>query len=269
MNSFWNLVKEIPLSNFLLKTPYQEVLENLDNHEKGILTKNSKLFLSSLFGWGISLFSTINWFVFPVSSSLIILANLILFLRSKNFFKEAAYSIALYVSCQTALIFYVASIKVSNTTSWNRIASTTYILISFLLVLFVVKTKLMENLQARYLPDKKMTHFLSIKMVKRVSKFIVIFIALYLAALQFFRVNKWWLRNFNPDLLSGLNGTFLGNILSIISVIIGLVVLMLVTLIPTILLDIKVIVTGLLLRDYSEEVRNEYGFTEKEWYGEE
>ena len=58
MNSFWNLVKRIPLSNFLLKTPYQEVLENLDNHEKGILTKNSKLFLSSLFGWGISLFST-------------------------------------------------------------------------------------------------------------------------------------------------------------------------------------------------------------------
>lgn len=43
---------------------------------------------------------------------------------------------------------------------------------------------------------------------------------------------------------------------------------MLVTLTPTVLLNSKVVVTGLLLRKYSEEVRFEYDFTEEEWYGE-
>ena len=268
MKGIWNLVKEIPLSNILLRNSYQEVLEILEDSNKGILSRKVKVYLMSFIGWLISLISAANWVVFPICSTLILAVNLFLYLKSKNFFKNAAYNLAMFINCQTVVIFYIASLEVTDNRSLNRGISTTYILISFLLVFFVAKTKLLETLQVFYVSNKKNTHKLPIKIVKKISIFITIFIVLLVAGMQFYRLNKWWLRGINSDALSGLNGTLFGNIISILAVIIGLTLLMLVTLTPTVLLNSKVVVTGLLLRKYSEEVRFEYDFTEEEWYGE-
>lgn len=85
--------------------------------------------------------------------------------------------------------------------------------------------------------------------------------------MQVYRFNKWWLMDNDFDFLSGLNGSFLGDIVSIVAVLIGLSVLILVTLLPTLMINSEVIVEGLVLKHFSEEFREEYGFTREDWYG--
>ncbi|WP_228465711.1 hypothetical protein [Listeria marthii] len=177
---------------------------------------------------------------------------------------------SVYLFTQTALVFYITSIEISDSTMINRIAACLYILFGYCLSLYITKIKLIENVQTKYLANdgklgkKKGT----IKAVKILSAVLVGFIVIVIAGMQFYRVNKWWIDGSNSDALSGLNGTLAGTILSAILMVIGVAILVIITLLPTLLLNAAAVVDGYIYKKYAEEFRKEYEFTEKEWYGE-
>ncbi|EPV5185432.1 hypothetical protein ACV61G_001619 [Listeria monocytogenes] len=152
----------------------------------------------------------------------------------------------------------------------NRIAACLYILFGYCLSFYIIKIKLIENVQTKYLAnDEKLGKKKgAIKAVKILSAVLVGFIALVIVGMQFYRVNKWWIDGSNSDALSGLNGTLAGTILSAILVVIGVAILIIITLLPTLLLNTVAVVDGCIYKKYAEEFRKEYEFTEKEWYGE-
>lgn len=267
MKDFSNLIDKISFSNALKKNTLHKVYETINDPQKELLSKTLKVYLLAAISWSISLFSSINWFVFPIISSLIVIYILLFYFKSPNFFKSAAYNSVTYLFTQNALIFYVSSLEISNSNLLNRAISMIYIIVGYSLSLNIVKIKLIENIQETYLSEnKQMVKKSIIKMVKIFSSVLVIFIAILIAAMQFYRFNKWWLHDNNYNFLSGLNGSVVGNILSVVSVFIGISVLCLITLLPTLLLNSKIVVDGFVLKKYSEEFRKEYEFTKKEWY---
>lgn len=55
----------------------------------------------------------------------------------------------------------------------------------------------------------------------------------------------------------------------IVGIFIGIPLLMIITLIPTFFLfDANLYMKGKIIKQYSEEFRQEYDFTKEEWYGE-
>ncbi|UHP10099.1 hypothetical protein LAX80_013325 [Listeria marthii] len=157
---------------------------------------------------------------------------------------------SVYLFTQTALVFYITSIEISDSTMINRIVACLYILFGYCLSLYITKIKLIENVQTKYLANdgklgKKKG---AIKAVKILSAVLVGFIVIVIAGMQFYRVNKWWIDGSNSDALSGLNGTFAGTILSAILMVIGVVILVIITLLPTLLLNAAAVVDGYIIQ---------------------
>lgn len=269
MKDIFKLIANISFSNALEKNTLHKVYETINDPKKEVFSKKFKVTLLAISSWGISLFSNINWFIFPILSSLIIIYGLVFYFRSPHYLKKAAYNSITYLFSQNALIFYISSLEVSNNVLLNRIISMLYIILSYSLSVYIVKIKLIDNAQETYLSENN--HIVRrsiIKIVKIFSSLLVIFITVLIAAMQIYRFNKWWINNNDYNFLSGLNGSLLGNVLSVASVFIGIFILSMVTLLPTLLLNSQVVVRGLVLKKYSEEFRNEYEFERKEWYGE-
>ncbi|MBC2102849.1 hypothetical protein HCB11_11140 [Listeria marthii] len=270
MNTLSKLLDSISFENTLEKNSLHHIYETLNGTGKEIFPRTLKIFVFASISWLICLFSGYNWYVFPILASIIIIGICIGYFRSSLYFKNAAYALSVYLFTQTALVFYITSIEISDSTMINRIAACLYILFGYCLSLYITKIKLIENVQTNYLANdgklgkKKGT----IKAVKILSAVLVGFIVIVIAGMQFYRVNKWWIDGSNSDALSGLNGTFAGTILSAILMVIGVAILVIITLLPTLLLNKAAVVDGYIYKKYAEEFRKEYEFTEKEWYGE-
>ncbi|OEH81556.1 hypothetical protein BCR26_04420 [Enterococcus rivorum] len=88
---------------------------------------------------------------------------------------------------------------------------------------------------------------------------------LILIAMQFYRLNKWWIQDSivndstnQTSLIDDLTGIFL-----------GIPILLLITLIPTyFLFKPKSYVKTKIIKKYAEEFRERYDYTKKQWYGE-
>lgn len=270
MNTLSKLLDSISFENTLEKNSLHHIYEMLNGTGKEIFPQTLKIFVFASISWLICLFSGYNWYVFPILASIIIIGICIGYFRSSLYFKNAAYTLSVYLFTQTALVFYITSIEISDSTMINRIAACLYILFGYCLSLYITKIKLIENVQTKYLANdgklgkKKGT----IKAVKILSAVLVTFIVIVIAGMQFYRVNKWWIDGSNSDALSGLNGTLAGTILSAILMVIGVAILVIITLLPTLLLNAAAVVDGYIYKKYAEEFRKEYEFTEREWYGE-
>ncbi|MBC1628254.1 hypothetical protein HB952_10335 [Listeria welshimeri] len=270
MNSVSKLVDSISLKKSLENNSLHHIYETLNGTNKELFPRTLKIFVFASISWLICLFSAYNWYLFPILASVIIIAICIGYFRSSFYFKNAAYTFSVYLFTQTALIFYITSIEISDNVIINSTAACLYILFGYCLSFYIIKIKLIENVQTEYLADneklgkKKGT----IKAVKMLSVVLMGFIVLIIAGMQFYRVNKWWIGESSSDALSGLNGTWVGMILSVLLIFIGIVILIIITLLPTLLLNASALVDGLIYKKYSEEFRKEYEFTEKEWYGE-
>lgn len=270
MNTLSKLLDSISFESTLEKNSLHHIYETLNGTGKEIFPQTLKIFVFASISWLICLFSGYNWYVFPILASIIIIGICIGYFRSSLYFKNAAYTLSVYLFTQTALVFYITSIEISDSTMINRIAACLYILFGYCLSLYITKIKLIENVQTKYLANdgklgkKKRT----IKAIKILSAVLVSFIVIVIAGMQFYRVNKWWIDGSNSDALSGLNGTLAGTILSAILMVIGVAILVIITLIPTLLLNTAAVVDGYIYKKYAEEFRKEYEFTEKEWYGE-
>ncbi|MBF2514147.1 hypothetical protein IA833_06970 [Listeria marthii] len=270
MNTLSKLLDSISFESALEKNSLHHIYEMLNGTGKEIFPRTLKIFVFASISWLICLFSGYNWYVFLILASIIIIGICIGYFRSSLYFKNAAYTLSVYLFTQTALFFYITSIEISDSTMINRIAACLYILFGYCLSLYITKIKLIENVQTKYLANdgklgkKKGT----IKAVKILSAVLVGFIVIVIAGMQFYRVNKWWIDGSNSDALSGLNGTFAGTILSAILMVIGVAILVIITLLPTLLLNTAAVVDGYIYKKYAEEFRKEYEFTEREWYGE-
>lgn len=141
---------------------------------------------------------------------------------------------------------------------------------SYCISIYLVRIKILDSIQTLYFSGKnEKIKINTIKYVRLFSSIIVLFTVFVLAAMQFYRLNKWWLKGIDSEFLTGLNDTLLGNIISIGCILVALIVLLLITLIPTQFLKPELVATGILLKKYSEAFRKEYDFTKEEWYGEE
>ncbi|WP_172209553.1 hypothetical protein [Pseudolactococcus hodotermopsidis] len=269
MKEIYKLVSEISLSNVLKRNTFQKVFEILYGvGEKGI-SQNLKVYILALISWLVSLVSSVNWIIFPISSTIITFTLLTVYCKRPRFLNDVAYTLATFLLCQNTVIFYLASIKISENVILNRSVTLFYVLICYFLSFYIVKIKLLDSIQESYFADSKnIIKSNAIKNIKLLSSILVLFVILLISAMQLYRLNKWWIKSYNLEFLAGLNGTILGNIFSIISVFIAIIIVLLFTMIPTLFLNSDIIVNGLLLRKYSEEFRKEYDFTKEEWYGE-
>ena len=109
-----------------------------------------------------------------------------------------------------------------------------------------------------------MKNYQTSKMLNIFLKISGIIVVLGIGLIQFYRVNKWWLRNVVVD--SNTSSLLESNI----GWVFAIPILMLIALIPTYLcFDAFTYVKAKLIKQYAEEFRQEYDFTKEEWYGEE
>ena len=269
MKEIQYLIEEVGFLDALKENTFQKVYETLNGTDKEMLSKNLKIYIFAFLSWLLSLTSSMNWIVFPICSTVITLVLIVVYLKSPRFFRSAVYTMTIFLFCQNAVVFYISSLKISDSRILNSSVAVVYILVSYFIAFYVVKIKLLDSIQTIYFTNNtNVIKSKTIKCIKILSSAMIIFITLLFAAMQFYRFNKWWLRDYNSNILSGLNGTFLGNVFSIVCVFIAIIVLLLITMIPTLFLNSEVVVNGLLLKKYAEEFRQEYDFTKEEWYGE-
>lgn len=269
MRTFSKLVEQVSFVDSLKSNSIHHVYETLNGTGKELLPMSLKIVIFAAISWLICIFSVNNWYVFPIVASVIVVVIIIGYFRSSLYFRKAAYTMAVYLFTQTALIFYIASLEISGSNVINRIVALLYILLMYGLSFYVIQIKLIENVQTKYLADdgKQIKKKRTIKLVKVLSTVLVSFIIVVIAGMQFYMVNKWWIDGSNYEFLSGFNGTLIGTVLSAVFVFIGIAALILITLLPTLLLDASVVVDGYIYKKYAEKYRVEYEFTEEEWYG--
>ncbi|MGM0219305.1 hypothetical protein [Enterococcus sp. AZ126] len=269
MKNISKLIDTISFSNALEKNALHKVYETINDSKKELFPKTLKVLILASISWSISLFSGINWFIFPILSLLIIIYGIVLYFKSPLYFKKAAYNSVIYLFTQNMFIFYICSLEISSSVLLNRSLSIIYIILSYSLSLYIVKIKLIDSIQDKYLSkNEKLSKKRIIKIVRVFSATLVSFIAILIIVIQFYRFNKWWINNNDFNFLSGLNGSVIGNILSVISVFIGIFLLSTITLLPTLLLNSEILADGLILQRYSEDFRKKYEFEKKEWYNE-
>ncbi len=270
MSLFSKLVEEISFEQSLEKNSMHQIYTTLNGTGKELLPKTVKIFIFGVIAWVVCLFSSNNWFLFPIIASIIILATVIAYFKSSLYFKAALYNVAMYLFTQTALIFYLSSVEISENVIINRVIIFFYMVAGYTLSFYVIRLKLLEIIQTRYLAidEERLKKRGPIKLVRTLSIILVSFMIVAIAGMQLYRVNKWWLSGSDPDFLVGLNGTFMGTILSVVLIGVAIIIVLLITLLPTLLLNATTVVDGCIYKKYSEDFRKEYEFTEKEWYGE-
>ncbi|HDT8116168.1 TPA: hypothetical protein RD674_002948, partial [Enterococcus faecalis] len=104
----------------------------------------------------------------------------------------------------------------------------------------------------------RINHFFDMKLTKG----LVVFLSTIIAITMIYRVNKSWMRNIK--LTTGDPSILEYTIWSV--VLLGLLAGF--TLLPNLLFSPADYVKGKLMKKYSEEFRQEYGFSKEEWYGE-
>ncbi|WP_165849981.1 hypothetical protein [Listeria kieliensis] len=134
-----------------------------------------------------------------------------------------------------------------------------YILLGYILSFLLVRARIRAYLKATF--EKTSKNGKSV-FSKTITRLLGVFLAIVVLALLFYRGNKWWLMNMSTsvDDPSFLVYAVWG---------IGLLILLFgFTLLPTLIFSPSQYVKARLIKKYSEDYRNEYGFSEKEWYGE-
>lgn len=257
-----NIINTQGITSDIIKNKYSmhSVYMILTKPETELIPRGLKAILLVSVFWMISLYTIVNGYIFLVFSSIISIVALVFYFKSFNFFKKASYSIIKYISIQSMVIFYISSIQFTQSHRLNSIIACVYILVSYMFSFYIAYQKVLVEFYEQYFPEKKPLKILNIK---KIIKLIGIVGVGVLVFMQLYRINKWWIEGSDLDFLSGMNGTLLGTIVSIVAVTLALVLLMLVTIIPILCLKSKDVLDGLLLKQFSEELRTEYEYSKK------
>jgi len=102
-----------------------------------------------------------------------------------------------------------------------------------------------------------------------ILKLSTLMIVLIVTGIQFYRLNKSWLsQSTNETGLLVIENKWLGTAIFLIIIAIIFLIVLVFSLLPTMIFNKKIFVEGIVLKKFSEEFRQEYGFTKQEWYGE-
>lgn len=231
--------------------------------ETELIPRGLKVILLVSIFWIVSLYTIVNGYIFLIFSSMIAVSELVFYFKSFNYFKKASYSIIKYISIQSMVIFYISAIQFTQNSTLNSIIAAIYIFVSYVFSFYISYNKILLEFYDQYYPEKKPLSRINVKKIIKLIGIVGIGVLIFM---QLYRINKWWINGNDLDFLSGMNGTLLGMIVSIVAVSIALILLLLITALPTLCLNSKDVLDGLLLKEFSEEVRTEYEYSKKEWY---
>lgn len=208
------------------------------------------------------IFAIIEWLIMLVTLFLLLKINF--GVKSKKYltkyFSRCSVIISIcsfILSLSTWIIFLSFSGEMTKAYAFQILIQVCILAIACLLleglIYLYLKSKVIEEL-AIYVKEIQSPLF-----VKIVEKSIGFIIALIFIAMQFYRVNKFWITHSTSWMT-----TILIPLIQFILFILGVLVLL--------ILPVKIfypeIVKKYLLSKYSEEFRQEYDFTKEEWYGE-
>lgn len=207
--------------------------------------------------------STISKIIASFSELIIIALMLFFFLKtSAKFLEYYSYKNFCYMFGKLIYISYFCA----GLGMYNGNYLTTIIPIFLCLVVFISlyykieKNIVMDEINKLFKREYKTSTLLT-TMLKLSGVVVVVIIV----GMQLYRLNKSWLKGFieNSDVLN-TNAT----ISDIVGIFIGIPLLMIITLIPTFFLfDANLYMKGKIIKQYSEEFRQEYDFKKEEWYG--
>lgn len=239
------------------RTSEQEILQLQATKEK---TSSSvgKIIGSALFALLLSLPATNYYAIYAVIAFIILCILSIRYIALKPIFKVLNYNMILFLVWQTAAIFFLIVFLRVKADSYHLIPLF-YILLAYGLSFLLIRSRIRAYLRESFQNTSKNKKSV---FSKTITRLLGAFLAIVVLALLFYRGNKWWLMNMNTSVD---DPSFL--VYAIWGV--GLLVLLFgFTLLPTLIFLPSQYVKARLTKKYSEEYRNEYGFTEKEWYGE-
>ncbi|MHC5251506.1 hypothetical protein ACYRFS_07680 [Listeria kieliensis] len=205
-----------------------------------------------------------------ISSSIVIAAEVLLiilmcyqfFKAYPPFLKNYGYKAYCYSIAKLAYISYFA--VGLGMTKGNYVANFLVFLLAILVFLYlyhkVEQNMVLEEINKIFNQNFKVSKILTIML-----RFSGITVVIALIVMQFYRINKSWIKN-TIDVSGGSSNRLMDDI---IGVVFGIPLLLIITLIPTFFLfKASLFVRGQVIKKYPEEFREKTNFTEKEWYGE-
>jgi len=155
MKYFKSWIANIPITNIEKNLTSKIIEESLKNSKLKEISNQIKILCISLVSTLICSISYSNGILLPLCSTSIIFFSLIFYFKTPIFLKQYSLNFVIYINIQTILIFYIASINVSNNITLNKSVALLYVLISYTILIYYMKNKLKENLYKRYFPQKK------------------------------------------------------------------------------------------------------------------
>ena len=207
--------------------------------------------------------STISKIIASFSELIIIALMLFFFLKtSAKFLEYYSYKNFCYMFEKLIYIsYFCAGLGMDNGNYLTTIIPIFLCLVVFISLYYKIeKNIVMDEINKLFKREYKTSTLLT-TMLKLSGVVVVVIIV----GMQLYRLNKSWLKGFieNSDVLN-TNAT----ISDIVGIFIGIPLLMIITLIPTFFLfDANLYMKGKIIKQYSEEFRQEYDFTKEEWYG--
>lgn len=139
-----------------------------------------------------------------------------------------------------------------------------FVVTTCIIVFLYLYKKVEENMILLELNKKYNTKFKISKFMNILMKLTGVLVLITFIFVSFYRINKWWLNSY-INVNSSNNNSLLDNLIGIF---IGIPILLLITLIPTyFLFNAKDYVISESIKNHSEEFRQRYDYSKKEWYG--
>lgn len=270
MKSITNLIQKISYEEALKKVNGERVFSHIKSNKDELLPKTLKVMVLAIVAWLFSLFGIASWGFFPFFAGVIVLAVFIWYSVQPKYFKDAAYNLAMFLLAQTGLIFYIVSIQFFDNLIFDRIMMSVYVIVTYLVSFYFLKSKIQSNIQEKYLDYQPQDLKLSIKIIKKVTYLLGALVVLFFVLLELYRLTKSWfiLSDFNFNFLAGVHNPIIDDLIVVFFFLLIMLIFVLVSLLPTLLIDEDKITEGLVLKKYAEEFRVRYQLSKKDWYGE-
>ncbi|KRN56746.1 hypothetical protein [Carnobacterium divergens] len=178
-----------------------------------------------------------------------------------NFLRNWGYKKYCYISAKLAYISYFIVGFGMNMGDYRI----TFVVVTFcIVVLLFLYYKVEQNMILEEINEAFNRNYKTSKVMNIMLKVSGVVAVLILIGMQVYRLNKWWLNGIvdgNPTIQNSLVDNLIG-------IFIGIPLLLLISLIPTyFLFNVKHHVQGKVISQYSEQFREQYNYTKKEWYG--
>ncbi|WP_421502864.1 hypothetical protein [Enterococcus faecalis] len=218
------------------------------------------IFLNNLIGKKMNFISSLIGVL--AEATIIGLMLYCFFKHSQKYLENSEYQSFSYdISKLMYISYFSAGFGMDKGNPFVNLVVSTFLILTFVILYHIVEKNLILQ-EVNRMFNKNYKVFKSLNLLLKFSGWIIVII---LVGMQLYRLNKSWVdKNYINSMLysDGLFNDFLG-------IFIGIPMLLAITLIPTYFLFRPVnYVKGKLIKMYSEEFRQEYGFTKQEWYGE-